>query len=68
MRLNIFQKKKINLVTFTGFNKNNNLSKYANLSIWTNSKAYNIIENTHQFWLLLVCDMILGKVEYSATN
>ena len=61
-------KKKINLVTFTGFNKNNNLSKYANLSIWTNSKAYNIIENTHQFWLLLVCDMILGKIEYSATN
>ena len=30
------------------------------------SKAYNIIENTHQIWLLMVCDLIIGKAEYPA--
>ncbi len=60
-------KKKNKLVTLTGFNKNNKLSKLGNLSLWTDSKAYNIIENTHQFWLLLVCDLIIGKIEYSAS-
>jgi len=30
------------------------------------SKAYNIVENVHQIWLLMVCDLIIGKSEYSA--
>ena len=25
---------------------------------------YNFIENTHQLWLLTVCDLIIGKREY----
>jgi CMP-N-acetylneuraminic acid synthetase len=28
--------------------------------------SYNIIENTHQIWMLMACDMIIGKAEYSA--
>ena len=28
------------------------------------NKAYNFIENTHQLWLLTVCDLIIGKREY----
>lgn len=59
-------KKRNFLVTLTGFNTSNKLAKYGNLSLWADSKAYNIIENTHQFWLLLVCDMVLGKIEYDA--
>ena len=39
---------KIKLITFTGFSKKNKLSTYSDLSFWVNSKAYNIIENTHQ--------------------
>ena len=54
------------IVTFTGFNKDNPLMRVGDLSFWVESKAYNIIENTHQIWLLLVCDMIIGKAEYSS--
>ena len=34
------------------------------INLWINSKAYNYIENTHQLWLLTVCDLIIGKREY----
>ena len=28
--------------------------------------AYNFVENTHQIWLLTICDLIIGKREYPA--
>jgi D-sedoheptulose 7-phosphate isomerase len=56
----------ISVITFTGFNSNNPLKKEGELNFWLDSKAYNIIENTHQIWLLMVCDLIIGKAEYSA--
>ncbi len=62
------RKKKNNLVTLTGFLKTNKLTKYSSLSLWVDSKAYNIIENTHQLWLTLVCDMIIGKTEYKSNK
>ena len=58
--------KKNKLVTLTGFSKKNKLTKYSSLSLWIDSKAYNIIENAHQLWLTLVCDMIIGKMEYKS--
>ena len=60
------KKKKIKVISFTGHSKNNPLSKIGNLNLWVNSKAYNFIENTHQIWLLGICDLIIGKREYSA--
>ena len=60
------KRKKIKVISFTGHAKNNPLSKIVNLSLWVNSKAYNFIENTHQIWLLTVCDLIIGKREYPA--
>lgn len=56
------------LITFTGNKKNNNLSKYSNLSFWVNSKSYNYIENLHQFLLLTVVDLIIGKKNYSSNR
>jgi len=56
----------ISLITLTGFEQDNPLSQYGNPSFWVDSRAYNVVENTHQIWLLIVCDLILGKVEYSA--
>jgi hypothetical protein len=38
----------------------------SDLNLWVNSRAYNLIEMVHHFWLLCVCDMIIGKAEYSA--
>jgi len=60
------KKKKIKVISFTGHSKNNPLSKITKLSLWIDSKAYNFIENTHQIWLLTICDLIIGKREYPA--
>ena len=58
--------KSIKLITFTGHKKDNSLSKIGDINFWINSKAYNFIENTHQIWLLTICDLIIGKREYPA--
>ena len=57
---------KIHVITLTGFEQDNPLSQLGELKFWVNSRAYNVIENIHQIWLLMVCDLILGKIEYSA--
>ena len=53
------------IITFTGHDKNNPLSKLGDINFWINSKAYNFVENTHQVWLLTIVDLIIGKREYS---
>ena len=60
------KRKKIKVISLTGHTKNNPLSKITDLSLWVDSKAYNFVENTHQIWLLTVCDLIIGKREYLA--
>lgn len=54
----ISQKKKLDVVTLTGFNKNNSLSKLGSINLWVNSKQYNHVENTHQFLLLSLVDSL----------
>ena len=56
----------ITVITLTGFEQDNPLRESGELNFWLDSRAYNIIENTHQIWLLMVCDLIIGKIEYSA--
>lgn len=59
------RQKKINkIITFTGNEKNNKLSKLGDINFWVNSKAYNHIENVHQVLLLSLVDLIIGKTEY----
>ena len=60
------KKNKLKLFTFTGFSKSNPLSKLGDINLWVNSRAYNIIENVHQIWLLSIVDNIIGKTEDSA--
>ena len=50
-------KKKLSLITLTGFKKDNSVSKYGAVNIWVNSKTYNHVENTHQFQLLAVVEL-----------
>ena len=59
-------KKISNIITFTGHQKNNPLSQLGDINFWIDSKAYNYVENVHQIWLLTICDLIIGKREYSA--
>jgi len=56
----------IAVIAFTGFNSDNTLKQEGDLNFWLDSRAYNIVENIHQIWLLMVCDLIIGQVEYSA--
>ena len=54
------------VITFSGMNVENSLSKLGDINFWVDSRAYNIIENTHQVWMLSLVDLIIGKSEYSA--
>ena len=56
----------MDVVTFTGFDIDNPLKQEGSINFWLDSQAYNIVENTHQIWMLMVCDLIIGKAEYSA--
>ena len=60
------EKKFSKVITLTGNDKNNELSKLGDINFWVDSKAYNVVENTHQIWLLITCDLLIGKAEYSA--
>ena len=46
------------IISFTGFDKNNYLNKNSDINFWINSKKYNVIENSHQFYLLMIVDLI----------
>ncbi len=54
------------IVTLSGMKSDNPLRKLGDLNLWVDSLAYNHIENIHQFWLLAVVDLVIGKSEYSA--
>lgn len=56
----------LKLITFSGFSEDNPLKQKGSINFWLNSRAYNVVENIHQIWLLTVVDMIIGKAEYSA--
>ena len=59
------KEKKFNkIITFTGNEKENKLSKLGDINFWIDSKAYNLIENAHQALLLSLVDLIIGKSEY----
>ena len=52
------------IITLTGHSINNPVKKLGDINLWINSKAYNYIENIHQFWLLALVDLIVGKKNY----
>ena len=51
-------KKFSNIISLSGFEKNNSLNKISknHINIWVESKEYNIIENIHQVILLTMVD------------
>tara|TARA_Y100000590_G_scaffold337843_1_gene384927 strand:+ start:564 stop:767 length:204 start_codon:yes stop_codon:yes gene_type:complete len=64
MRVISQKKKNLKIITLTGLEKNNPLSKIGNINFWVDSKSYNFVENVHQTWLLAIVDLIIGKREY----
>ena len=55
------KRKKLKLITFTGFSFYNRLKKLGDLNFWVDSKIYNHVENIHQFWLLMSSDLAAKK-------
>lgn len=62
------RRRRLKVVTFTGFFSDNPLKGQGDLSLWVDSRAYNVIEMTHHIWLLAVCDLIIGYAEYPASS
>jgi len=60
------KRKGLHVVSFTGFDKDNPLRGYGDPDFWVDSRAYNVVENVHQIWLLMICDLIVGSAEYVA--
>ena len=55
---NYIKKKKIRLVTFSGFSKNNKLKKSGLVNFWCQSNSYNFVEMSHYVWLVSVVDFL----------
>jgi D-sedoheptulose 7-phosphate isomerase len=49
----------LELVTLSGFDANNPLRTTGALNLWVDSRQYNIVEATHQSWLLAVIDRLV---------
>ena len=58
------KKKCSKIITLTGNQNNNKLSKLGDINFWVDSKSYNQIENSHQAILLSIVDLIIGKSAY----
>ena len=52
------RKKFKKIITFTGFKKSNLMKRNSDIGFWVDSNKYNIIENAHQFYLLMIVDLI----------
>jgi len=54
------------VVTLSGLASDNPLRRLGDHNFFVESRAYNLVELTHQFWLLAMVDLIIGKAEYPA--
>lgn len=53
----------LTVITFSGMSPQNPLHQLGDLNLWVDSQVYNIVEMTHQIWLLAIVDMIISKTE-----
>ena len=57
---------KLSVVALSGMASDNPLRKLGNIDLWIDSRSYNLIEATHQFWLMSVVDLLIGGAVYRA--
>ena len=56
------KQKDIDLITFSGFNKNNKLRKMGKINFYINSKNYNFVEMAHHVILVSIVDIFAQKI------
>ncbi|MEE3201746.1 MAG: phosphoheptose isomerase, partial [Acidobacteriota bacterium] len=49
----------LQVVTLSGFRADNPLRTLGDLNLWVKSESYNVVETTHQSWLLAVIDRLV---------
>ena len=54
------------VITCSGLSPENPLRQQGDENFWVDSRAYNLVEMVHHFWLLALVDLIIGKAEYPA--
>lgn len=55
------------IISFTGKSSNNTLSKLADVSMWVDSNAYNVVENIHSIWITTLIDYVIGRDTYEVS-
>jgi phosphoheptose isomerase len=58
---------KLDVITLSGMNPDNPLRELGDVNYWVDSRSYNIVETAHQFWMMAVIDLIIGRAEYPAS-
>ena len=58
-------KKKIKFVTISGFKRNNLIKERGLINFWFKTDAFNIIESLQNYLLLMIVDLLKGKIFYS---
>lgn len=51
----------LEVITFSGFSKDNPLCRMGRINFWVNSKSYNFVEMAHHVWLLAIVDKIVTE-------
>jgi len=57
----------LKVVTLSGMTPDNPLRSLGDVNYWVDSRSYNIVETAHQFWMMAVIDLIIGRAEYPAS-
>jgi D-sedoheptulose 7-phosphate isomerase len=57
----------LSIVTLSGMTADNPLRTTGDVNFWVDDHSYNVIETAHQFWLMSVIDLIIGKAVYPAS-
>jgi D-sedoheptulose 7-phosphate isomerase len=58
----------LEIITFSGFRKDNPLKNMGVVNFWVNSNAYNFVEMTHQVWLSAIGDYLSQESEGSQSR
>jgi D-sedoheptulose 7-phosphate isomerase len=57
----------LTVVTMSGMAPDNPLRGAGDVDFWVDSCSYNLVETAHQFLMMSVIDLIIGKAEYPAS-
>jgi D-sedoheptulose 7-phosphate isomerase len=58
------RKRKMQVITFSGFGRDNPLGGCGDINFWVDSRSYGYVELIHNILLHFINDMIIGKIEY----